>query len=200
MTQESRFIEKYIDALKDLSEKDARDGFHFVSGDELAIEQEFGEMLYSEIKNSLPKRIVELGTGYGYSTSWMLLASTFCDNANVYTVDKENRSPKVWHRVNITNDFPVNLHCFIGDFRKIDIFNNIDFLFHDSEHKIEKITEDLDYFIPRMSPKSQIWIHDANGATGKGLKDYFKSKEDWKYEQIDKSWGMGIAKRYDRSR
>ena len=184
---------KYKKLLASITYLERPGGFHMVKGDTLAIEKEFGEMLLEAVEKSKPRKIVELGTGYGYSTCWLLLGTAINGHGDVITFDKTDRTPKIYSQFNMLQELPVRLQEYHGDFRELDIFKEVDFLFHDSEHQIEKITADLDYWIERMTPKAQIWIHDANGSVGEGIKKYFDNKKEWCYKQIDKSWGMGIA-------
>lgn len=188
--------QKYLESIATLE----KENFHFLENDSLAIEMEFARLMMNSVKRLKPEKIVEIGTGFGYSTSWLMLGIE--NPTELWTFDTENRIPKIFDAIKYSIN-QLTLIQTVGDYKnllKSGYLNNIDFLFHDSEHRIEKITSDLDVLIGKMSKKSEIWIHDTHGQVGKELADYFKNKGGWDYVQNDISWGLGIAINYDNDR
>jgi predicted O-methyltransferase YrrM len=168
-----------------------KDGYHFVKDDGLAIEMEFGEMLMKAVADAEPDTLLEVGSGHGYSTAWLMLGMAQNGSGHLETWDKEGRTPQIWKQIGL-DKLPIDIKVNIGDFRGHAVVGEYDFVFHDSEHQFEHIGPDMDKIIPHMSEKGQIWIHDARGTVGDLLKDYF-TKKGWNYKQIDISYGMGIA-------
>lgn len=173
------------------------EGFHFVDGDGLAVESEFGQMLMDAIETSKPKTILEIGTGRGYSTAWMMLALLKADlKSDLITVDWEERGTYHWDLAGIplaalkVTRIKKDFALAIGDLPP-----QLDFVFHDSQHRYELITNDLNRIMGMMAPVSQIWIHDASRALSHELKSYFSTFEGWTYSDVPISCGMGIAKR-----
>ena len=134
--------------------------------------------------------MVELGTGYGYSTAWILLALNHNNRGVIHSYDREERKPSVWEKCRIETD---RLYLHLGEFENNSYLpKDIDFLFHDSQHRIELITKDLDFIMPNMSKNSIIVIHDTKGQVGEMLKEKYT---DWKCENDPLGCGITILKR-----
>lgn len=176
-----------------------KDGLHLgVANDKLAIELEYGRKLYDMVFDLRPGVIFEIGTGFGYSTSWMLMALNENKRGKIYTVDHEIREPAYWKEAQIPDKRLVRL---FGSAEKVSqIPGKIDFVFHDSSHRIEHIVPDLELIMPRISKGGQIVVHDTNYARTMGdeLKEFFKKKTDWSYFEMEKGCGLGIAEKTGR--
>ncbi len=168
-----------------------RGGFHFCVNDGLAVEFEFGEMLMNAVMEAKPKNLVEVGTGHGYSTAWLLLGMEANGVGHLNTFDKEARTPQVWEELGLDKK---NVTSHIGFFKDFKLEGEIDFLFHDSEHIFRLIEEDFERLVPLMAKKCQVWVHDCHGAFGDEVGSYFKSKG-FDYRQVSDSYGIGIATR-----
>jgi len=169
--------------------------------DGLAVSAEEGRILMDLVKKYKPKIILEVGTGHGYSTSWIYHGMD--EDAIIWTLDKEVRK-----------------HLFTQDKRikflegKLDelmdkIPQEIDLIFLDTEHMIYKVVPDIELLVPRIKPGKVIIIHDTEYRTVMGgcLVDYFKgkltdrledngcqpSKNRWRYQRIVTEYGLGIA-------
>lgn len=166
------------------------DNHHMVVDDNLAIEREFGEMLMDAVKESKAKTIVEVGTGTGYSTSWILIGA-IGNKGQVYTFDKEARPPFRWDQAGIPTD---NLKVFNIDFSSVngELPKKIDFVFHDSQHFFELIKADLDILIPRISDGGQIWIHDVRDELNDRLSEFF-NEIGWSYKNHSVACGISQA-------
>jgi len=192
-------VSYYIEKLEDLTKEYPKDhpefgklhgGYHFVDGDTIAIESEFGVLLMDEIEEFKPSEIVEIGTGRGYSTAWILLGMGLAGKGNLTTFDEQLRNLHV-------NQIPIPGHftMYITDFKKAkDLLpKTIDFVFHDAAHTPDLIIKDLEIILPRMSLKGRIWIHDAYDEISIPLKVYFESKG-WKYKWLKESSHLGFAR------
>src|SRR6185295_12896988 len=117
-------VDLCVDSLKSMAGVIEK-GFHFID-DSLAIEMEFGQLLMDEIVKSRPKQIVEIGTGHGYSTSWIMLGTILNGFGKITTWDHEKREPKVYTKLGLS---PTREHN--KGFEIKDLKHRIDFLFHD---------------------------------------------------------------------
>jgi hypothetical protein len=193
-------LEFYVEKLKALTKEYPKDhqgnglrygGYHFVVGDTLAIESEFGERLMEEIASFKPKDVVELGTGRGYSTCWIMLGLLKSGGGKLTTFDTEIRNFHVNHM-----DFPGQFKMYKKEFKNVnkELPKKIDFVFHDSAHKFELIVPDLEILLPRMSSQGRIWFHDAYDHVSIPLQEYFDQKG-WDYTWIKESSHLGFAKK-----
>jgi predicted O-methyltransferase YrrM len=166
------------------------DDYHFLTGDHLAIEIEQGEKIYRYVYDNKPKVIVEVGTGKGHSTTWLLMAMVG-HKAKIHTYDTEVRNPYVWDEMGILANG--NLKIYIGEFKNLRIPKKIDFVFHDSQHNYDHIVADLEILIPRMNKGGSIWIHDVKDDLSKRLEMYFNDKK-WCYLNDPRGCGLAMAK------
>ncbi len=181
-------ISSYIEKLKEDTVPGRDTIYHQLRNDGLAIEVEYGEMLMHEITLRKPSVIVEVGTGHGYSTAWLKLGTYMANKGTIHTFDTQLRNPR--HDTNCPS-FNKTMDYF-GDFDNLKIPDSIDFIFHDSQHKIELIEKDMERLIPKLNKKSVIYVHDAKGHVGVQLRQYFEQKG-FKYSQNNESYGMGCA-------
>ncbi len=190
-------IEHHVNVLKSLTKEYPNDktlkgdrfgGYHFVVGDVIAIEAEFGERLMNEIASTKPLEVVEIGTGKGYSTAWLMLGLLKAGRGKLTTFDKEFRNLHV-NKTPVPGEFTM----YIKDSKDIknDLPGHIDFLFHDASHTFEGIVYDLEIVLPRSR---KIWFHDAYDEVSIPLKDYFKGKG-WSYTWEKDSSHFGFAEK-----
>lgn len=161
--------------------------YHSHKDDPLGVESEYGEMLMDAVIKNKPKEIVEIGTGTGYSTSWLALGILQNGIGKITTYDYIDRQAH-------TRGIPVSVKFNIEEFLKAsDIPDEIDFVFHDAQHRYELITADLERVMPRMSKDSQIWVHDVRGdELPRMMKDYFEQRG-FAFAHFPTGNGMGKA-------
>jgi len=179
--------------------------------DLLAIEIEHGQMLHDRIIKKRPENVVEVGTGHGYSTSWMLLALEKNGFGHLHTIDINSYrgEGRIWEKLAI----PDGRLSLMGETlqKNIDYLpSKIDMAFLDSDHQIGDIVDDIELLMPRLTIGGEIAVHDIAyiEEMGRCLKDYFhginshrlnhcgvtaKPGNKWIYEDFKTSSGLGIA-------
>lgn len=189
---------EYLERLEALADpKEFRDGYHMgVKGDTLAIEVEYGRELFRMVSERKPNLIVEIGTANGYSTTWMVVAANQNRRGRIFTVDAVERKPYVWQTLDIPS---LKITRVLGESQNVldQIPAGIDFLFHDSSHRIEHVTADIEALEPKFAEHCRIVVHDTNYCRGMGdaLREYFEQKPGWRYSEMMNSCGLGIADR-----
>lgn len=170
-----------------------RDGFHIIADDELAVEPEYGQMLYDMVKNRKPKIIFELGTARGYSTSWMLLALNELNQGHLYTADHIERKPPYWDMAHIPTNRLTRFKGTVDQIEKVP--GLIDLAFLDSTHQFELLEPDLEKVMPRIAKNGTMVVHDTNyyRNMGDALAKYFEGRTEWAYREIRTGCGFGIA-------
>lgn len=173
--------------------------------DPLAVSAEEGNYLHKMVLKCRPKNVVEVGTGHGYSTAYM--AHALKDGALLTTIDQEERPM-------VKRDIEVGGHVFrvIGTLDDVvERLSGVDFVFLDSDHRIERIAHDIEILQPNLKRGAYVVIHDVDYYEEMGLclEDYFEGKETnrlktvgvkpsdgkWQYSKIKTQFGLGIAKR-----
>jgi predicted O-methyltransferase YrrM len=196
-TLEKFDVEDMIEKLEALADPEVfnADGFHLgIKGNSLSVEKEIGRIFYDLVLKNKPKRIIEFGTAHGYSTCWFLLGLIKNKSGEIITIDRYDRSPKIWNEIRIstlrletrlseTNDF---IHSYQG---------SCDMLFLDTDHRVELIISDLEKMIPFLEKGAVVFVHDTNYCPQMGveLKEYFGNRKDFEYIEMSKSCGLGIA-------
>lgn len=163
--------------------------------DRLAIEPEYGIILKDLIIESKPKVIIEIGTGKGFSTSFLLQAVNKNKWGTIYTFDSVIRKPYVWKELGIDDS---RLRKFNKEFslsQKL-LPKKIDFVFHDAGHYFEHVKGDLDFVLPRMSDHGIVAIHDIiySYDMGEKVKKMFEEMG-WIYQEYREGCGLGIARK-----
>jgi predicted O-methyltransferase YrrM len=168
----------------------------FVLDSKLAIEPEFGIILRDLVMFRRPNTVVEIGTGQGYSTTWILRGLNENKNGEVITFDEVNRSPYAWDAEGIPTDRVRTFEGTFSDMEKL-LPAHIEMVFHDAGHWFEHVEKDLGLVIPRMHKGGLVLVHDViySFDMGERLKKWFESKEDWTYREIKNGCGLGIAEK-----
>ena len=202
MITKTRFnVEQSVRALKDIAcKQEYRDGYHLGLNSKdfeeygLAMEREFGELMYRYVLKKQPQTILELGTANGYSSCWFLLGLLKNGKGNLITVDKFDRTPKIWDVLNIPTHQMTAFIKLTKDFFK-SFIGSLDMVLLDTEHRIEQIESDINLIEPFLNEGATLFIHDtfSDPDVGVKLKDFFMRKGTYDYESIDKSCGLGIA-------
>lgn len=152
----------------------------------LSIDSVGGEVLKDIVTRIKPKVCVEIGTGFGRSTCWIL--EGLGKNGKVITFDEVERNPKLYEddkRVEFINDK--------FDWGK----GKVDFVFHDAGHWFEHVTGDLGKILKNVRKGGVVCVHDIihSYEMGEKLKEWFDKKPEWKYSEDRRSYGMGVAER-----
>lgn len=175
-----------------------RDGFHLpiLGNTKLSIEVEYGKLLKDEVVKRKPNTILEVGTGHGYSTAWLLLGVNENNQGRVHTFDTEERIPLAWELANVNTE---RLNQYVKAFPLNDMNSipMIDFAFHDAGHRYEFVKKDIDAILPKLDKRAVIFIHDVyyDGVMGEMVKRLFESFPGWNYSERKESCGMGIAEK-----
>ena len=136
---------------------------------------------YSLIRNQLPKKVLCIGSKYGYIPATCAMACRDNNYGKVYFVDagfdyegdsKEDSWGGVglWRRINEKEYFGrFNLEKFISlnvmttqEFSKKKINNNWDYLYIDGDHSYEGIKYDFKTFWPKLKKGAYCLFHDTN--------------------------------------
>lgn len=180
-------------------------------GDRLAIEPEFGELLYDMIVDNEPEVIVEVGTAKGYSACWMILAMEKIKKSKLITIDSQE-APDIylWNKLNLpTKRLKILKGTLSENISKIP--HSVGLVFLDSDHQIHNIVNDIELLTPHVVAGGKMVIHDVNYCRDMGnlLANYFDLSHEsdlkhcgvnlpgdssWEfYEEITKQSGLGIA-------
>ena len=135
-----------------------------------AIEVESAIYLYATVLRFNPTVVVETGTHWGYSSSFILCAlndkeSVYPKNRHLYTIDSsayEGKPEKLWANLGVSH---LATH-FIADSREsghlIPNDRPIDFLWLDADHSAESVVAEWEQFAPRLNPyRALIGFHDT---------------------------------------
>lgn len=126
------------------------------------ISVECGLLLYSLIRHNKCRNIVETGTCYGNSSSWM--AGAIKDNGvggmlTTFDVKVEDPNPQeLWNRVGVSD----YIRFINGEVRYNTSFvpEKVDFAFIDSQHNLPTITAEMDVVWPRLVSGGLVVFHD----------------------------------------
>jgi hypothetical protein len=122
------------------------------------------EVLYALVRGLKPSRIVEISPNKGFTSFVMLGALKKNDKpAELLSFDIIANSE------GLDCDGVVKRKLTVGDARdmSLDVIDECDFLFIDSEHTYEFAAWYCDNIIPRLRPGTLIWIHDWNSVNTK---------------------------------
>ncbi len=154
-----------------------------------AVEIEAGTILYSLVRAVKPEKIIEIGSGMGYST--LFIAQALSDNRKKINSKKNNlvnatseyqlKSSKKGHvwsiEVNKTsldiaskNINKASLRSYVSFILGastdtlpilLDKINEVNFLFIDGDHSYKQCQDELNLCIPYISSSGYVVIHDA---------------------------------------
>jgi len=204
-------VEKKLVGLA--SKEPWKDDFHQgIANDELAIELEFGKFLRDLVVKHKPDAVVEVGTGAGYSTSWMLLGLEENKKGKLFTVDN-GEGPRIYvcEKVGLSDKKLTVLKGTLQENLK-EIPKKVELVFLDSNHCIDVIAKDIEDLVPRLSKGAVICVHDVNYCREMGnlLPEFFHGNDTpalnncgvkaqkpgvWAYDEISNACGLGIAKK-----
>jgi len=115
------------------------------------IEPEIGNLLYMLVKTVKPQKVVEFGSGFGYSALWIALACP--KDCQIFCIDYQeknlNRALKLFERFKVSQ----NITYLLGDaevifsdlgFKK----ESIDLVLFD--HEKQRYSESLDLVLPKL--------------------------------------------------
>lgn len=168
----------------------------FILDTRLSIEPEYGAVIKDFISTRKPTTVVEIGTGQGYSTAWILKGMSKAKRGTVYTFDTVDRSPYAWEAEGIPAK---RVRVFRGEFSTMGkvIPASVDFVFHDAGHWFEHVQADLGLVMPRMKVGGMILVHDIiySFEMGEKLKAWFETKPGWNYREMKDGCGLGVAEK-----
>lgn len=188
-------IQKQLEALS--APLPGKDGFRLgLAGNPASLEMEYGMMLYGAVRDKRPGVVVELGTGAGYSTTWMLLAMEKNQVGRLWTVDVLHPVPAVWDEVGCPTARMMRVTGMVQDWTNLP--DKIDMLFHDASHNPGEVIQDIERFTPLIPAGGVFMCHDIAHIPplGDALAEWFDGRpDDWRYEANYAGCGMGIATR-----
>lgn len=161
----------------------------------LGIEIELAGTLMDLVVEFKPKSIVEIGTGYGVSTSALLQGVNTNKKGMIYTFDSVVRRPYEWETMKIPAKRLRKFNCEFKDSERL-LPGKIDFVFHDAGHFFEHIQEDLGLVWKRIRKGAIIAIHDVVYAheMGEKVQKMFDGMG-WDYKVLDFGCGLGLARK-----
>jgi predicted O-methyltransferase YrrM len=114
-------------------------------------------LLFTLTRMALPKRILELGTGIGYSTLLLALAST---NASISTIERNPQYVKIARQYFEESQNSNKIKVLQGDALKVSkkISDNFDFVFLDAAK--EEYLDYLRLLLPKLSVGAAIIADD----------------------------------------
>ncbi len=166
------------------------------------IEYEMGLLLMDLVRTYKPETLVEVGTNRGYSTSCLLVAMEQNQKGHLTTFDIEDvRSawwgPQCWEILKIPETRLTVVKNSLWDASpQQQLPEKIDFVFHDASHEVDQTEKEIETLAPRMTSSGVISFHDIFLCRhmGEFLLSWFNQrKTEWKYEEIQKGRGLGIA-------
>ena len=129
--------------------------------------KKYAQLLLRIAKYYESKDIIELGTSFGISTSYLASAS---DNSNITTFEGSHNIAKIA----LDNFKKIDLHnieLIEGDFEKtlplaIDKIKNVDLLFIDGNHRKEPTLDYFNFFLKKSGPQSIFIFDDIHWSKG----------------------------------
>ncbi|MEP7000606.1 MAG: class I SAM-dependent methyltransferase [bacterium] len=114
------------------------------------------EITYLLLREQRPARVIEIGASGGWSTSWILHALRDNGTGSLHSYDIVDYA---------LGNLPTDLadgrwHFHVGDVRRADLTEPIDYLFIDCDHSREFAEWYLAELLPTLRPGTPISIHD----------------------------------------
>lgn len=188
-------------------------------GGNKGIDWETGILLCNFVEQYKPKQIVELGTFRGYSAAWLIMGTLLAGGGRVDTFDvfPQGHYGSMWYK-----EYRLPLHDFyfhevpggIWKFPQL-IPDEINLLFHDTEHLPGPTQTEMDILLPRVPVGGIVLIddmmHPSYSPMQKVLSDTFLPPIDsftafteapqiakhrnWSWSVLPFGHGLGIARR-----
>jgi hypothetical protein len=182
---------------------------HNANGLSKSIDFETGLLLANFVQYYKPQTIVELGTFQGYSTSWLILGSHLAGGpdgpyaqVHAFEVFKERSYGPMWYEtLGLRLDYftyheiPGGIWNFPGE-----VPEQIDLLFHDTQHLPGPTQKEFDLLLPRISVGGIVLVDDMIHPDYRPMQNYVvdtftKDHTLWKFEVLRLGHGLGIAER-----
>jgi predicted O-methyltransferase YrrM len=141
-----------IGSTEDHPQSGADVGWHFRVSSSFAAK---GRLLYNAVRFFRPESILEIGTAYGMSTAFMLLAlERYGQKGRLWTIEPEEPQYSIAKQV-LTKRFKDSVDCLYGWShehipRLCDANKTFDLIFHDNGHSGEAYIKDFERFSPNM--------------------------------------------------
>ncbi len=148
------------------------------------------EFLYYECLRVRPKFVLELGTGFGYSTRAFGFG-VLDYGGRVVSVDNRSGAPNQfgWEGINkAILDLGLPVSFIVSDSLAFNPLLPVDLLFIDTSHTYEQTRAELDRFASLMSKCGEIFLHDVMQGPPVGpdetraIMDFLRSNREWRYE------------------
>lgn len=116
--------------------------------------------LYSLIRGCRPEVCVEIGTNRGKTSLYMAHALYDNGRGELHTCD-----PVDYDQETTFSKFPqLSRYIHFHQKKGVDLdIDSIDFIFVDGFHEYEAVTEEIEYFLPRLTKEGLMVFHDCGG-------------------------------------
>jgi len=167
------------------------------------IDWETGILLCNFVEEYRPKQVVELGTFQGYSTSWLILGTLLAGVGRVdaYEVFPEGYYGSMWYDVYGLPKQAFRYHEIPGGIWKHpnEIPEQIDLLYHDTEHLPSPTKMELSLLVPRIPIGGVVLVDDMFHPDYAPMQavfdDLFFPNHDWSWNVLALGHGLGVARR-----
>lgn len=165
--------------------------------------------IFDFIEENKPKNVLEIGTQFGKTASFICLAlNEIHKNGFNYVcvdpfVNEGSKAKSYWFNNLINNELFNIKPTLIGDYiRNVDlskIFNNkIDFCFIDGNHETENVIGDFEQVEPLLSDKCITIFHDSNGDSVRNGLTYLENKyTNYKFDYFSEHLGYCVVIKHD---
>lgn len=158
-------------------------------------------MLYGAVRDKRPQNILELGTGPGYSTVWLLLACEENQQGHVWSVDLQPPQPPVWEMVACPTTRLTLIDHHANDKRILQqLPKQFELVFHDANHQPAMVLSEFELYAPFVPVGGHMVVHDILYVPklGEAVLEYFEREPGvWDYQAITMGCGVGIARRLE---
>ncbi|RXK05986.1 methyltransferase [Halarcobacter ebronensis] len=133
----------------------------------IGLKEKWAEIIYSLVKENMPKKVLELGTCCGFSSIYMAKG---CSSSLIYTIEGDKNVAKIASK-NIKAASCSNIKQFVGRFQDIldDVLNEIkeiDMAFIDGHHDKKATLNYFEKIKPFLSEKSIVIFDDISWSKG----------------------------------
>ena len=147
------------------------EGYQFPTHFEHRYDSDSSAITYSLVRHFKPKTILHIGTWYGGSVCVIMAALMMNKQPFVYIASEllsDKRSQTAQHCIEKNGNTPMLIEDITENLDKIP--NNIDFLFHDTDHDLKTTAWVFEHVIPRLKNGALVNFHD------------------WAVQEIDGKW------------